>query len=43
VLTYLNPDQSPEQYRAQVAAYYERISREAKAAVPNPPAQPASP
>ncbi len=33
-LTYLNPDQSPEAYRAQVAAYYERISREAKAAAP---------
>ena len=34
VLTYLDPDQSPEEYRAQVAAYYERISREAKAVAP---------
>ena len=42
-LTYLNPDQSPEQYRAQVAAYYERISREAKAAAPTQPSSPSSP
>jgi hypothetical protein len=42
VLAYLNPDQSPEQYRAQVEAYYERISREAKAAPANPPDQPPS-
>ena len=42
VLTYLNPDQSPEQYRAQVEAYYERISREAKAAAVTPPAPPPS-
>jgi hypothetical protein len=41
-LTYLNPDQSPEEYRAQVAAYYERISREAKAAPPDA-ARPSSP
>lgn len=43
VLSYLNPDQSPEEYRAQVAAYYERISREVKAAPSNPSAQPPSP
>jgi hypothetical protein len=43
VLTYLNPDESPEEYRAQVAAYYERISRETKAATPNPPEQTPSP
>ena len=41
-LTYLNPDESPEEYRAQVAAYYERISREAKAAASDPAAQPSS-
>lgn len=41
-LTYLNPDQSPEEYRAQVAAYYERISREAHAAAPDA-AKPSSP
>ncbi len=33
-LSYLNPDESPEEYRAQVAAYYERISRETHAATP---------
>jgi hypothetical protein len=43
VLSYLNPDQSAEEYRAQVAAYYERISREVKAAPSNPSAQPPSP
>jgi hypothetical protein len=43
VLTYLNPDQSPEEYRAQVAAYYERISRETKAATSNPPTAVPSP
>ncbi len=35
MLSYLNPDESPEEYRAQVAAYYERISRETHAANPD--------
>lgn len=34
-LSHLDPDQSPEEYRALVAAYYERISREAKAVDPH--------
>jgi chromosome segregation ATPase len=34
-LSYLNPDQAPEEYRDLVSAYYERISKETKSEAKN--------